>query len=578
MGLDGIKDAKAGDWLVVANTLNRLSFTGMKEMRVMGVRYQQWVSKNTTIPESFHQLADIVVRNRNFTRVESLQYGDHGLEAAFTIISRAIRQGKRIALYADYDVDGTMSCVSWIWFLRGIGYHNFTYYIPDRFKEGYGVNLAAVQYLAQEQQAEVIITMDTGITANQEAQWCRENQIEFICTDHHKIQPDKMPDCVILNPKTHPDPIYQELCGCGITFVLLRKLGKLFQLPIETWTDILALVGMATICDVVPLNGVNHNLARLGVKALLNSNRPVLQKLLAAASVNDLDETDVGFKLGPRINAVGRLEHAEQVIKAFVNEECDPLIFHMGTCNERRKTIQAQIVKEALAQAEAYRDDPILFLGGNWHQGVVGIAASKLVEEHWKPVWLFQQGGELCKGSARSIPGFDVTDAMSNCGDLFTKFGGHKAAGGFAFAPEQGEAIRRALIAYSSQIKSKHPEIWQSKISYDCILPPKLTKLELTDHLSHLRPYGHCFEEPLFCLEAKVKRVDFLRDKITKDLKHTSVSIPSALGGTQKILFFNQVYQQIEPEQEVRFLVTASKNTWQGNKSLSLIGSDFQII
>src|SRR5690606_12030796 len=142
-------------------------------------------------------------------------------------------------------------------------------YIPCRFKEGYGLNLKAIEYLISEEKAELIITMDTGITANAEAAYCRERGVEFICTDHHKIQPEKMPDCVILNPKMHPDEMYQELCGCGITFVLLRRLAENFSVPAGLWGDLLALAGMATICDVVPLNGVNHKLARLGVNALL---------------------------------------------------------------------------------------------------------------------------------------------------------------------------------------------------------------------------------------------------------------------------------------------------------------------
>src|SRR5690606_4635275 len=143
--------------------------------------------------------------------------------------------------------------------------------IPDRMTEGYGVHLKALQHLVENEHCDMIITMDTGITANAEARYCRENGIIFICTDHHKVQPDKMPDSIILNPKFHPHPDYQELCGCGITFVLLRRLGETFPVSSTVWNDILALVGMATICDVVPLNGVNHRLARLGVEALMRS-------------------------------------------------------------------------------------------------------------------------------------------------------------------------------------------------------------------------------------------------------------------------------------------------------------------
>ena len=287
----------------------------------MGKKYQLWKSRSEDFPESFSHLASIVKNNRQFEEIVQLNYGDHGLNDVMSTISDAISKNKRIALYADYDVDGTMSCVSWIWFFKAIGYDNFLHYIPCRFEEGYGLNLGAVKYLINDQKAELIITMDTGITANEEAAYCREQGVDFVCTDHHKVQKEKMPDCVILNPKLHPDEQYQELCGCGITFVLLRQLGKTFPVTSKIWNDILALVGMATICDVVPLNGVNHKLANLGVQALFRSERPVLTEILKACSIGDhIDEKDVGFRIGPRINAVGRLKHADLVIQAFIDE------------------------------------------------------------------------------------------------------------------------------------------------------------------------------------------------------------------------------------------------------------------
>lgn len=543
----------------------------------MGNRFSHWSARSQEHPQSYEQLTKIIQGNRNFSPVPNLQYGDHGLEGAFCAIRDAIHTNQRIALYADYDVDGTMSCVSWIWFFDSIGFKNYTHYIPDRFKEGYGVNLDAVKYLAQEENARLILTMDTGITANTEAAWCKEHDITFICTDHHKIQPDKMPDCLILNPKNHPDPDYQELCGCGITFVLLRKLGEVFHPPQNVWNDILALTGMATICDVVPLNGVNHRLAQYGVQALIKSERPILKKLLNAASVRDqqMDERDIGFRLGPRINAVGRLGHAGKVIEAFIGEQPEALIHHMGLCNEKRKNIQAEIVKEAREQALKYPDDPILFLGGDWHQGVVGIAASKIAEEFWKPVWLFSRQNDFCKGSARSLPGFDVTDAMASAGDLFHKFGGHKAAGGYSFKPEHESAIRSELINFATCIRSKFPKIWESRIHFDCHLPSELLQISLTSHLDQLRPFGHCFEEPLFLIRAGIQSVLYYKDKKTGENRHTAVTITTG-HQTLKIMFFNEVLEELEQLSSAEFLVTASRNHWNGKTSLSLMGQDYR--
>ncbi len=547
----------------------------------MGRKYETWRALSAEAPDQYASLAEILRENRQFTPLESLTYGDHGLTKVIAAVGDAIAKGKRIALYADYDVDGTMSCVSWIWYLQSIGYHNYTHYIPCRFKEGYGLNLQAIAHLIDDEKAELIITMDTGITANAEASYCKERGVEFVCTDHHVIQPEKMPDCLILNPKLHPDAIYQELCGAGITFVLLRKLAERFppRDAAATWTDVLALVGMATICDVVPLNGVNHRLAKMGVAALGRSTRPVLKRLMEASrTVKGVDEKDVGFRLGPRINAVGRLEHADLVVKAFVDEDPEPLIAFMDECNEKRRKIQRGIVEEASIQAAAAGDAPVLFLGGDWHPGFVCIAASKIAEEFWRPVWLFQRKDGVCRGSARSIPGFDVTQAMGAAKTLFTKFGGHRAAGGFSF-PEGREAeIRAAIMLHAEELKATRPELWVSRIDYDCTLDASLATLTLTDQLDAMKPFGHGFEEPRFKLEVDLSRVEFYNDKSTGEPRHTCVMIRGAAGASQKVMFFNDVHRELAGAKRAAFVVSANRDTYKGKASLVFMGHDFEVL
>lgn len=538
----------------------------------MGTKFNHWHQQNQETPHTFEQLKTLLLSNRAFAPIEKLQYGDHGLEKTLQCITAAIKANKKIALYADYDVDGTMSCVSWIWFLRAIGFNHFVHYIPCRFKEGYGVNLKAIQHLIDDEKAQVIITMDTGITANDEAEYCRARGIDFICTDHHKIQIDKIPDGIVLNPKLHPDPLYQELCGCGITFVLLRRLAENFPVPASLWTDLLALAGMATICDVVPLNSVNHKLARLGVDAFLKSQRPIFKKLKAAAEITaSMDEKDVGFRLGPRINAVGRLGHADKVIEAFLSEEPSALILHMEKSNQERKEIQIKIVAEAKERAMLYPNDPILFLGGNWHPGVVGIAASKLAEEFWRPTWLFQSAEGKGKGSTRSIPGFDVTEAMHSAAHLFTKFGGHRAAGGFTFDLIHEEAIRSQLIDYAENIRRQNPLQWESKLHYDCSLPSHLVNLPLAAVMEDMKPFGHGFEEPKFLIEGEIIDCKYYKNR------HTAVSLQTGSHGVQKILFFNEVHESLSKSKQAKFIVTASKNLFQGRTSLSLMGVDFEL-
>ncbi len=493
---------------------------------------------------------------------------------------RAIEGKKRIALYADYDVDGTMSCVSWIWFLKAIGHTNFVHYIPCRFKEGYGVNLTAVQHLIDDEKAELILTMDTGITANAEAALCRARGVDFICTDHHQIQPENMPDCLILNPRLHPMKAYQELCGCGITFVLLRRLATRFPVPDALWTDLLALAGMATICDVVPLNPVNHRLARMGVAALLRSQRSILRRLREAAAIESksMDEKDVGFRLGPRINAVGRLGHADDVVRAFVDEDPGPLIKYMDECNIKRKSIQEKIVREACEKALGFADDRFLFLGGDWHPGVVGIAASKVAEKFWKPTWLFHVDKEkqIGKGSARSIAGFDVTVAMREAKDAFVKFGGHRAAGGFTFRLENEAAVRAGLGAYVDRVYGDTPDLWKSRADYDCELESGFLSLRLVELLEELKPFGNSFEEPRFALSGTVHGVDYYNDKQTGEPRHTALLLDMK-GRSHKVLFFNEVVRDLQDGAPARVLVTASRNRYRGLDSLSLTGADWEV-
>ena len=250
----------------------------------------------------------------------------------------------------------------------------------------------------------------------------------------------------------------------------------------------------------------------------------------------------------------------------------------MNDCNEERKSIQDRIIREAISRAAEESEAPVIFLGGDWHQGVVGIAASRLCEEFWKPVWLFEKkpGQAICKGSARSIGGFDVTDAMSQVSsELFTKFGGHAAAGGFSFPVENEGLIRSQLIRVAGEHRRRHPEAWESTIRYDFRLPDHLVDLQLMDRLHELRPFGHGFAEPLFRVRGAIEEVRFLRDKKTGEDRHTSVRIRLNDGQSYKVMFFNEVAAGLTGKGQAEFLVNVSKNTFRGRTSLDMIGRDW---
>jgi single-stranded-DNA-specific exonuclease len=312
----------------------------------------------------------------------------------------------------------------------------------------------------------------------------------------------------------------------------------------------------------------------MGIDALMRSKRPILVKLRSATQMNFNDEKDVGFKLGPRINAVGRLQHADIVINAFLNEDPSDLIAVMNTANERRRVIQGQIIDEARQLAAAASDSPVIFLGGSWHPGVVGIAASKIAELYWKPTWLFERKNGVCKGSARSIRGFDVTAAMLSCSDLFTKCGGHAAAGGFSFDEKNEDLIKEALTHYALSERQKNPMIWESVLSYDCSLPPHLLTLEILNTLETLKPFGHNFEEPKFKVTGTISRLHYYNDKQTGEKKHTCAYV--RVGELeQKILFFNDVLSNLKENKSYSFVVSLSRNTFRGLTTLSINGHDW---
>lgn len=545
----------------------------------MGTKYRDWKPRSAKAPKNLEELKSLIKSSRPDLTLDKFGYGDYGLEEAYTSISEALKSNKRIALYADYDVDGTTSCISWIWFFQAIGYTNYTYYIPDRFSEGYGVHLAAVKKLIAEG-SQVIITMDTGITANAEAAYCKSQGVEFICTDHHEIQKNKMPDCIVLNPKNHPNKDYQQLSGCGITFFLLEKLGADFSISKEIRSDLLALTGMSTICDVVDLTKVNHRIAKKGIAAIKRSRRPIFAEFFKIANKNTFTEQDLGFKIGPLINAIGRLEHAHTIIEAFTSPDPIEYVETMIRTNNKRKSLQEEILEEARAEARKYPNDSILFLGGDWHQGIIGIVASRLAEEFWRPVYLFSRG-EICKGSARSIPNFSVIEALSSIENLLLKFGGHTAASGYSFNPANEDKIRDRLNSFANQKREQSTDTWNSYIEFDAIIPSDLLNIDLVNTIDSLRPFGHKYPDPRFVIKGKIDSIKILNKKeLEKDIWSNKPPTPlhtKLVVSGSEVMLFNTIIPNIEEGLEIELLVSAHRNIFRGNESLSLFADDYQL-
>jgi single-stranded-DNA-specific exonuclease len=408
-------------------------------------------------------------------------------------IRSAIGAGRRICVHGDYDVDGICATVLAVLVLRELG-AEVEWHLPSRFDEGYGVNGETLERLASEG-CGLVLTVDCGITAVEEVRRARELGLEVVVTDHHR-PPDELPDCplVATRPSDYPFP---ELCGTGVVY----KLGEALLGPgSKALKRHLDLVALATIADVVPLIGENRSLAIAGLRTLARTQKPGLQALMKVARVDPaaVDAGKVGFRLAPRINAAGRLGHPRAALELLLTDDADEarrLADRLEELNRDRQAVEDTILRAAIAQVEEWpeakrRRRAYVVSGEDWHEGVIGIVASRLVERYHRPVVLIAGGaGELWKGSGRSIPSFDLHGALGACASHLGRFGGHRAAAGLSIAPESVEPFADAFAAHAEGVLELQD--LTPTVAVDAILPrgTNLT-LELCQELRRLAPFG----------------------------------------------------------------------------------------
>jgi len=407
-------------------------------------------------------------------------------------IHEAIAAGRRICVHGDYDVDGICATVLAVLVLRELG-AEAEWHLPSRFDEGYGVSGDTLERLAGEG-CGLVLTVDCGITAVEEVRRARELGLEIVVTDHHRPG-DELPECplVATRPSDYPFP---DLCGTGVVY----KLGEALLGPgSEALTRHLDLVALATIADVVPLVGENRSLAIAGLRTLARTQRPGLRALMKVARVDPaaVDAGKVGFRLAPRINAAGRLGHPRAALELLLTDEPDDarrLADRLEELNRDRQAVEDKILRAAVAEVEGWpeakrRRGAYVVSGEDWHEGVIGIVASRLVERYHRPVVLIAGGGEFWKGSGRSIPTFDLHGALSACAQFLERFGGHRAAAGLSIAPESVESFADAFAAHAEGLLA--PEDLTPTTPVDAILPrgANLT-LDLCEELRRLAPFG----------------------------------------------------------------------------------------
>jgi single-stranded-DNA-specific exonuclease len=403
-------------------------------------------------------------------------------------IRAAVAAGKRICVHGDYDVDGICATALAVLTLRELG-ADVSWHLPSRFDEGYGVSAGTIARLAEEG-VGLVLTVDCGITAVEEVAEAKALGLEVVVTDHHRAG-ETLPDCPVVatRPSEYPFP---ELCGTGVVHKLAEALG----VDVSRHLD---LVALATIADVVPLVDENRALAAAGLLALARTQKPGLQALMACAGVDPaaVDAGSVGFRLAPRINAAGRLGHPGIALELLLTEdraEAKRLANELERLNRDRQGVEERIVREAIARVEEWpeaqrRRRGYVLAGEDWHEGVIGIVASRLVERFHRPVVLIAGGDEGWKGSGRSIPSFDLHAALGACSEHLERFGGHRAAAGLSIRPENVAAFAEAFARHADEQVTEEELLPVTPV--DAVLPrgTHLT-LELAAELARLAPFG----------------------------------------------------------------------------------------
>ena len=494
------------------------------------------------------------------------------MDKAVERILLAISSEQPILIYGDYDVDGTCSVAVLYLFLSAI-YPNVFTYVPDRYREGYGVSSQGIDF-ADDNQIPLIITLDCGIKSHERVAYAHERGIDMIITDHHTPS-ETLPEALaVLNPKradcSYP---YKELCGCGIGFKLVQALCKTLDFSPETAYKYLDLVALATCADIVPLTGENRILVHTGLQLINQQPTEVMQLLLASAK-RPVEVRDLVFVAAPRINAAGRMEHAEKAVRFLIGRDLDKAT-ELEYLNTQRKTTDEQITEQALcmilSQGEEEAPATVVF-SQDWHKGVIGIVASRLIETYYRPTIVFTQSGDVLAASARSVKGFNLYEALCECKDELIQFGGHTAAAGMTLRPENYE-----------RFKQKFQEVVERTLPQE-LRSPKLTlsgELPLADItytfyrcLQRFAPFGPKNMTPVFyahgVLAKEVRRVgkDFshLRMILTDPKSnHDFVAVGFGLAPQKKL---------IESGQPLTIAYQLTENSWQGRTSLELIIKD----
>jgi len=502
-----------------------------------------------------------------------------GMRDAVGRIQRAVKLGEKIMIWGDYDVDGTTGTVLLRKMLKLLG-SDSTFHVPNRFTEGYGINIPALEE-AQKEGVSLVISVDCGIRSFEPLEWARDHGLDVIVTDHHLSDEVRgnPPAVAVVNPNQpgcpYPD---KHLAGVGVAFklahALLRENGLEHEVP-----DFLKIAAIGTVADVMDLTGENRAIVALGLIDLPKTQNLGLRALMDVADCrSDMTSYHIGFRIGPRINAAGRMDVAKHVIELFEapdRETARQIAALLDSRNRERQQVQQKITELAMLECEAEKGGHfILVAGEGWHQGVIGLAASRIAERLHRPTIVLSLQNGVGHGSARSIANFHLLDALTTCEELFETFGGHAAAAGMKIKRENIEELQRRLNEHAATILSEDDLVPEIKI--DALVTSDTLGLDLVKQLQAFEPFGAGNPKPIF-----VTRDLILCEEpyVMKD-KHLKLKL---LGNDNKR--FEAVWwdgverskgQTLNPNSRIELAYVAEANVWQGNARLQLVVEDLR--
>ncbi|MEO7082535.1 MAG: single-stranded-DNA-specific exonuclease RecJ [Flavobacteriales bacterium] len=505
------------------------------------------------------------------------------MDRAVDRIEQALREKEPIMVYGDYDVDGT-TAVSLVYSVLSRCTGDIMHYIPDRYAEGYGISTLGIERAA-ERGVKLIIALDCGIKSVDKVAYAKEKGIDFIICDHH-LPGAELPDAVaVLDPKradcSYP---FKELSGCGVGFKLMQAFMRNNDMPFSELEELLDLVAVSIGCDIVPLDGENRTLAHFGLRRLNDMEpRPGFKTLLGLSNVKRrLSITDLVFVLGPRINAAGRIEHGQQAVELLLAKtagEADNIGKRMDGNNTARQELDKTTTDEALAlfdtDAELHDSWSTVVFNPTWHKGVVGIVASRLIEQHYRPTVVLTESNGMVSGSARSVKGFNVHDAISACGDLLEQYGGHMYAAGLTMKPENVDAFRQRFEAVVRETLQPFMRIPEEEV--DLVIKLSDIQLPFVRGIEGMEPFGPCNMKPVF-LTSGVRAKDARLLGTSGDHLKFKVTHPDSPKIELEAIAFRQGehFDLLRSGEPFSMLYSIEENHWQGNTTTQLNVKDIK--